>query len=250
MPMVMRMLMVICVCLGLSQGAMAEDRVVRLFAAPDLVASGLMKHIVPRFSLKTQVKVELVDTLDAADVALADTGRALFHGLDRTWSMDVRNAGHPGTDKFSSWLTSDVGARTIQGFAPEGTALFGPPAAVEEVAVAIEIDGDAEFGHKVSRSKCTRCHAVDKDTAWSSIGSTPSFSVLRSLDDWQDRFALFYVLNPHPAFTQITDLTEPFPIDRPSPISPIELSIEEVEAIMAYVAAMAGADLGSPLQHQ
>jgi hypothetical protein len=74
--------------------------------------------------------------------------------------------------------------------------------------------------------------------------------VLRALPDWEQRFAAFYVLNPHPAFTQIADVTDPFPIDRPSPIAPIELDLDELEALMAYVTAMPAADLGDPLEHQ
>ena len=34
----------------------------------------------------------------------------------------------------------------------------------------------------------------------------------------EDRFDAFYTLAPHPAFTQIDGVTDPFPIDRPSPI--------------------------------
>ena len=74
--------------------------------------------------------------------------------------------------------------------------------------------------------------------------------MLRSLGDWEERFGAFYVLNPHPAFTQIPEVTAPFPIDRPSPIAPIELSIEELEAVMAYVALLDAADLGAPLVAQ
>ena len=118
------------------------------------------------------------------------------------------------------------------------------------MVVEVALDGDAELGHKVSREKCTRCHAVDSATKGWGIGSTPSFGVLRSLDDWEGRFAAFYALNPHPAFTQIEDITEPFPMDRPSPIAPIELTFDELQAMLAYVAAMPAADLGKPLDHQ
>lgn len=227
----------------------AEDRLVRLHADEALIETGLMKHILPRFSLKTQVRVELVGP-EAAQVLLARDGRPLFEGAGAIWKLEAPGAGHPGTDKFVAWLKSDVGARTIQGFAPEGVALFGPPSAEEPEVATLDYDGDAAEGHRVALAKCTRCHAVDDKTRWSSIGSTPSFSVLRTLDDWDGRFSAFYVLAPHGAFTQITDITEPFPPERPSPISPIELTLDEVEAILAYVAAMGAADLGQPLEHQ
>ena len=82
------------------------------------------------------------------------------------------------------------------------------------------------------------------------IGSTPSFFVLRALKDWDIRFQTFYSLNPHPSFTQIAEVTEPFPVDRPSPIVPVELTLDEFDAILAYVSALKPADLGAPLQLQ
>ena len=45
-------------------------------------------------------------------------------------------------------------------------------------------------------------------------------------------------------------MTAPFPINRPSPIVPVEVTLDEVEAILAYVAEMAPADLGAPIQFQ
>ncbi|MEO0992005.1 MAG: hypothetical protein AAFX00_13795 [Pseudomonadota bacterium] len=245
--MLWRALMVLLVFLP---GALwADDRLVRLHAPAELIETGVLRHMLPRFSLKTQVRVELVDVA-AADLVLGDTGQPVFAGLGRTWKVENRSPEHPGTKRLYAWLFSDVGQRTVASFAPDGTAPFGPPGEAEEVAVEVALDGDAEWGHKVSREKCTRCHAVDEATRGWGIGSTPSFGVLRSLPDWEQRFAAFFVLNPHPAFTQITDLTDPFPINRPSPIVPIELNLDELEALLAYVAAMEAADLGRPLDHQ
>lgn len=230
--------------------ARADDRLVRLYAPEVLIETGLVKFFTPRFSLKTQVKVELMDDPAGADVIFGDTGRAVFEGVGQVWHVDVFSVGHPGTEKLVAWLTSDVGKRTIFGFAPQGAALFSSASEVQVEVVTIAQSGDALIGHQVSLAKCTRCHAVDEQTRMSGIGSTPSFGVLRSLPDWEERFSAFYVLNPHPSFTQIDGLTEPFPEDRPSPIAPIELTVEEVEAVLAYVKAMASADLGQALQHQ
>ena len=230
--------------------ATAENKLVRLHAPENLVETGLLRHILPRFSLKTQVKVELVDEAGVADIVLGEDGIALFEGIGQVWHFALNSDGHVGTVKFKDWLVSDVGQRTIFGFAPEGVAVFSEPSIAEEAAAEVVVSEDAKRGHEVALAKCTRCHAVDKNTAWSSIGSSPSFAVLRSLDDWEDRFTAFYVLKPHPAFTQISEVTEPFPIDRPSPISPIELTLDEVDALISYVAAMQAADLGKPLEHQ
>ncbi len=74
--------------------------------------------------------------------------------------------------------------------------------------------------------------------------------MLRAFADWESRFSAFYVLNPHPSFTQIAEVTAPFPLHRPSPIVPVEMTLEEVEAVVAYVAALAAAGLGPALEHQ
>jgi hypothetical protein len=72
--------------------------------------------------------------------------------------------------------------------------------------------------------------------------------VLRTLRDWEDRFQAFYVLNPHPAFTQVADVTEPFDPTRPSPIHTMEITLDDLENIMAFVQGIAPADLGSPIR--
>lgn len=228
----------------------ANDRQVRLAVPQELVETGLLKFALPRFSLKTQVRVEIVPDGAEAEMALGDKGRAIFEGPNQVWKLDVQAGDHPGAKRLAEWLRSEVGQRTIASFAPEGEALFGPPGLVEEETQEVVFGEEAELGHKVSRAKCTRCHGVDAETAGWGIGSTPSFGVLRALPDWEARFAAFYALNPHPAFTQIEDLTEPFPVDRPSPIAPITLTLDEVDAMLAYIAAMPAADLGQPLDHQ
>lgn len=239
----------LCLSICPTLPAAQENRSVRLHAPSALVDSGLIKHILPRFTLKTRVRVELVPDPATADIALGDSGDPLFAGLDAIWHLRVQGD-HAGAARLADWLVSDVGANTVASFAPEGAALFGPPPDTADVAVDVTYDGDAKLGHKVSRAKCTRCHAIDEATRGFGIGSTPSFMVLRTFSDWEERFYAFYTLNPHPAFTIIDGLTLPFPPNRPSPIAPVKLTLDEVEAIVAYVAALQAADLGAPLIHQ
>ncbi len=227
-----------------------ETRNVQLHAPAALVESGLLKYILPRFSLKTRVRVDLVDSAQSADLTLGAEGRALFQGQGDTWHLAVHNTDHAGTQRLADWLTSEIGARTIFAYAPDGTALFAPPSKQTAQVAAVEVSGDADAGYKVSQAKCARCHAVDERGRKNDIGSTPSFFVLRSMGDWQERFGAFYVLNPHPAFTQVDGVTEPFPVNRPPPIVPITLTLDEIEAVMAYVAVLKAADLGEPVRHQ
>lgn len=229
--------------------AMADDRRVAFYAPPALVESGLIKHIAPRFSLKTQVAVDIVTDPAQADVLLGTEGRALFSGLGETWHMDVRRD-TGGAGRFAEWLTSQVGSRTIQSFAPDGTTLFTEPKVQKAAIAKVEIGPDAIAGQGVAFAKCSRCHVTERGRGTFGIGSAPSFFVMRSFEDWEFRFAAFYTLRPHPAFTQIEEVTDPFPIDRPSPISPIELTLDELEAILAYVAIVDPANLGNPLEHQ
>ena len=82
------------------------------------------------------------------------------------------------------------------------------------------------------------------------LGSTPSFMVLRALPDWAERFQQFYVRKPHGSFTQVAGVTAPFSPEHPPPIFPVQISLDDLEAILAFVAEVPAADLGAPLQFQ
>jgi len=230
--------------------ARADDKRFRLSAPAALVESGLLDYLLPRFSLKTGVRIEVVGSGDPAEVTFGnEAGRPVFKGDGTLWRM-ARDGDHPGAARFADWLTSEIGQRTVTSYEVAGRAPFTLPEVAEEVEAAPIFDGDAAAGKRVSLVQCGRCHVVAPENRMNAMGSTPSFAVLRTLPDWAARFQSFYVLNPHPAFTQVEDVTAPFPIDRPSPIVPIEVTLDEVEAILAYVAEMAPADLGAPLQLQ
>lgn len=242
----MRGLMALVVLLIFPMAAWAEDRLVRLYAPAALADTGVIDHFRPRFTLKTQVRIEEVSAPEAADFVLGAEGRAVFDGLGQTWAVSVQDT--PATQKLLDWMTSEVGQRTILGFAPDGVAIFTAPTVQAKARETVEMDGAAIAGHAVSRAKCARCHAVDEATRKTTIGSTPSFHVLKIFPDWEERFTAFYILKPHGAFTQIEGVTDPFPPERPSPISPVTLTIDELDAIVAYMAALAPADLGKPLE--
>jgi len=229
--------------------ARADDPPVALYAAPDLIESGLVQHITPRFSLKTRVRVDVVDAVEEADLVLGAEGEPLFSGRGAVWHLQVRHA-TGDADRFADWLRSEIGTRTILAYAPEGTPIFSPPPAEDVEPVSVEITGDAIAGRKVAYVKCSRCHVTERGRGIVGIGSTPSFAVMRGFEDWEARFASFYALNPHVAFTQVADVTAPFPADRPSPIAPVTLTLDDLDAILAYVAVIEPADLGKPLDHQ
>ncbi len=246
-------IVILCLAMVLPLGAgkaRAADEV-RLAAPQVLQDSGLLQYVLPRFSLKTGVRVEVVEEQAQADLVLTnqDAGRAVFQGPNATWSLMVLTESE-GAARLADWLTSEIGKRTITSFEVGGSVPFTLPKTKEAEVVAVSFEGDAVLGKTLSVKMCGRCHVVDPKDRMNDIGSTPSFSVLRAMRDWDRRFQTFFALNPHPAFTQIEDVTPDFPIDRPSPIIPVEMTMDDLEAILAYVSALAPADLGAPLQHQ
>ncbi|WP_232823090.1 cytochrome c [Oceanibium sediminis] len=243
-------------CLGLPV-ATAQEKAITLYAAPALAESGLPNYLLPRFSLKTGIGIRPADTPDAADVALLPAPQQGVPALRRRADGALFGValGPSGADtaagaraeQFADWLLSDIGQRTVAAFAPGETALFEGAAgrtATQEEAV---FEGDAVLGKALSLRHCGRCHVVAPENRMKGLGSTPSFAALKALRDWQHRFQVFHVLNPHPAFTQIAEVSPPFDPMRPSPIAPMELTQGEVDAILAFVSGIAPADLGAPV---
>lgn len=239
----------------------AQEREITLGVDPELSSTGFLRYLLPRFSLKTGIRVHPVGPESAADADVMvsqvahEGGVAALVGDGGTYfvwstheSMDLAKATY--ASRFVDWLTSDVGKRTIDSFTVAGVHPFASAASRPVEVEPVEFAGDVAVGQRISLRQCGRCHVIGDANKFSGIGSTPSFGVLRAMDDWEDRFRAFYFLNPHPAFTQIQDVTEPFPRERPSPIAPVELTLDEVDAILAYVATIPAVDLGAPIRHQ
>ena len=99
-----------------------------------------------------------------------------------------------------------------------------------------------EKGHEIVRQHCTRCHVVPNMNPYGGIGSTPSFAALKWLSDWEHRFEVFYTLPPHPALVKISGLSEERVASLPAFVAEIELQIDDVEAILAFVRTLATPD--------
>ncbi len=247
---------------------MAQDRQFTLHVPGELVETGFLKHLLPRFSLKTSIRIAVTQEGDAAqaDAVLTQsqdltlTGRTArarpvfsaitggTYGLILTQSQT--GAGSDHATRFAEWLTSETGARTIEAFQRDGRQLY---TASIEAAVEVAQDapeGDIVLGEELSLRHCGRCHVINEKNRMNGLGSTPSFRALKAMQDWDYRFQVFHVLNPHPAFTQIADVTEPFDPMRPSPIAPMDLTQDDLDAILAYVYSLVPADLGAPVQAQ
>ncbi|MCY4551315.1 MAG: hypothetical protein OXC28_23455 [Defluviicoccus sp.] len=239
--------------LSFASMAAAQERRIVLASTPGLLESGVFKYLLPRFSLKTRIRVTAVELLDGveADVLLGPAeaigeGRPAFRAgkalhLVRAVADGPGEARH--AERFVAWLLSRVGQRTVESFRANGRQVYLAAAAAKVQKPRARPTGDLARGEKLSFLHCGRCHVIGPRNRMGGLGSTPSFAVLKTLNDWEVRFRGFYMLNPHPSFTQIPDVTDPFDESRPPPIVPLEITLEDLDAILAYVATIEPAEL-------
>ena len=95
-------------------------------------------------------------------------------------------------------------------------------------------------GAEIADRHCGRCHVVDTTNRMRGISSTPSFPLLvRALPDWRERFRTFFARRPHPAVIRVEGVAPP--TNDPPATVPVELTPEDVDAIVAYAEALAAA---------
>jgi mono/diheme cytochrome c family protein len=122
------------------------------------------------------------------------------------------------TKLFALSLLSVVFAPPIMAFAQSGKELV-------------------EKGYQIAREHCARCHVISDDKRMSGISSTASFPMMVNyLDDWELRFETFFARNPHPAHVRV-DGSDP-PSDWPTGTVPVEITADEVEAVLAYARSL------------
>lgn len=236
---------------GLGVARAQDDAPFRLAVPPEMIEVGFMKHLLPRFRFRTQISIDPVAAGAGADIAFVpggDAGTQVFVTPDGQGVRLVRLNDDAVVakkfERFQSWLQSDPGVAAIEGFPPDGPALYSTAGPVEIATVEEVIDGDVAAGSKLSLQHCGRCHVIDKRNRMGGIGSTPSFAALRGRTGWSNLFRAFYSENPHPSFTQVKDVTDPFPSNRPAHIAPVEITLGEIDAILAFVATLEPKDLG------
>ncbi len=244
-----------------SSAALAQQKTIVVAASPELVESGLADFLYPRFSFKHNVRIRPVElgSLEAVEAHIwlgpettVESGTPVLVQGDTIYNLEIRprEADADSTksaQKLLDWLISDIGKTTVRDFENGEGLKFLPVEEKATVRIQPVVRTDVSEGLELSLQKCGRCHVVGAVNRMQGIGSTPSFHMLRTLPDWEDRFFVFYVLNPHPAFIQITDVTPPFRERQPPPIEPIELTLEHIDAIVAYVSTLEPARLGQPL---
>lgn len=235
---------------------LSQEKSLTLSAPAALSESGLLRYVLPRFSLKTNVRVLLSEDAGAADVVIAadpdlPEGRALIADARDGTTYFVAPSGTGGSAhaaRFLEWLGSETGERTLLAYRLNDEQIFELPVVVEAAPEPEVFTGDLALGEDLSLVHCGRCHVINARNKSNGIGSAPSFAALKAMADWDFRFQVFYTLAPHPAFTQLEGITAPFDPARPSPIAPVVMDEEGFEAIMAYVRTITPMDLGAQIQ--
>ncbi|WP_420403117.1 c-type cytochrome [Nisaea sp.] len=93
--------------------------------------------------------------------------------------------------------------------------------------------GPVAAGRAISLEHCARCHVVDPANGLGGIGSTPSFKLLMSLPDGENRFVTFFDRRPHGAFVRMEGVERLTPL--PANAAEIHLTADDLDAILAFV---------------
>lgn len=232
-------------------GPPASGQDLTLLMPENMVATGFHKQILPRFKFKHRIEIAAV-TEGAADMALGAEGDRVFQEVDgdavrlSILTDDADAAAKART--FRDWLRSGPGKAAIEGFAPDGARVYTTKQTAVVVTRSETFEGDKATGSRLALVHCGRCHVVDERNRMGGIGSTPSFAALRGRSNWSDLFRAFFVHNPHPSFTQVDGVTEPFDPNRQIHVAPVEITLEEIEAITAFVATITPKELGRPVK--
>jgi len=241
--------LIILACLLAPNAAMPQEVGFGLSAPAALQENGFLRFLLPRFSLKTGIRIGLGADNPEVIISTAE-GVPMMEGLGQVFYLQISGADTPQGERaqrFADWLDSDIGRRAIAQFKVDGAQVFTAIETLQAADVATVFEGDARRGEGFALDNCGRCHVVGERNRMKGIGSTPSFSVLRSLPDWEERFSTFYARIPHPAIVQLEGVSEPFDPAFPPANQPLRLTLNELEDILTFVSGLTPADLGAPL---
>lgn len=225
--------------------ATAQDLTLRM--TETMLAEGLDKQLLPRFRFKHRIEIAPVANGEA-DMAFGDSGTEVFARIGgEPVRLDILTESDEAR-AFLAWLRSGPGKAAIESFAPDGKQVYTTQKAVVKIEVEETFDGDEKTGARLALVHCGRCHVVDERNRMGGIGSTPSFAALRGRSNWSDLFRKFFLENPHPSFTQVAGVTDPFDRNKALHVAPVEITMDEIEAITAFVATIEAKDLGGRVQ--
>ena len=249
MQIVRKLIIAITACLMVSGPARPQEAGFGLSSPVMLEETGFLRFLLPRFSLKTGIRVAL--QVNNPEVIIStDSGVPIMEGLGHVYYLQTTESRTPQGEKarrFAAWMESDIGRRAIAQFQIDGAQVFTAIEALQAAETESEFEGDARRGEAFAFANCGRCHVIGDRNRMKGIGSTPSFPVLRSLADWEERFSTFYTRIPHPALTQLEGVTAPFDPAFPPTNQPLLITLDQLEDILTFVSTLEPADLGAPL---
>ena len=217
-----------------------------------VIPSELVQYVIPRFSLKTRIWFDQVES--AGDIQLVtkrpETGAEVLKLVSgETVFVTAVDGAVESSDyrTFVDWLVSEPGRATIADFELDGQQIAIPTAADEAAPIEMVIVGNLDHGRELSRDHCRRCHKVDRADKYAGIDNAPSFHAMRSFDDWHIRFSTFYAVSPHKALISVEG-SGIEKIRELITIAPIDLQMDDVNDIVAFVHSLKPLDLGKPIQ--
>ncbi len=105
----------------------------------------------------------------------------------------------------------------------------------------VKAGGNLKKGEDLAITYCARCHVIGDFNKFGGIGSTPSFPLIRGLDDGMERFQTFYARRPHPAFITVPNV--PKWSKAPAYAAEFTVTEEAIEDLLTYVKTIEKLDL-------
>lgn len=219
-------------------------------ASPEVLEEvGFLRFLIPRFSLKTGIRVAL-QANNPEVIISTERGLPMMEGMGQVFYLQITDSNSSRGDKarrFAAWIDSEIGHRTIEQFTSDDVTVFVAIDSLQAAEAAPVFSGDAQRGEAFSYANCGRCHVIGDRNRMKGIGSTPSFPVLLALADWEERFSTFYTRIPHPSIAQLEGVSPPFDPAFPPANAALRLTLDDLEDILTYVSTLPPADLGAPL---
>ena len=233
-------------------GLLAKPAFAVTLSVDQSIPEALVQYMIPRFALKTRIRFERVES--DGEIQLSHDpdlmGVPIFTlqpNLTVMLVTTLEDQDQAQFDIFRDWLQSGPGRSALSDFRQNGLQVAYPIEAPEEAPIKFVIVGDPVLGEEISTLHCQRCHKINRADKYSGVGNAPSFHAMRAFDDWYIRFSTFYNANPHKALIFVAGSGIEKDRDMIA-IAPIDMKIEDINHIVAFVHSLTPLDLGSPIQ--
>ena len=233
-----------------------------------MVENGFLKYVLPRFSLKTQIRISRSSSTDPATVPEGGypdpAGSAWWPRPSGEGAARIVRVPLPMTTETYAAVRLAASGTTRACRPPCGLAAIGGGAQYADqpspidgrggLSTAGRRTGAGGEGGGAGRSAGGREAGLfplrpmpcGGRTQSDGRASAPRRPLARSGRSRIGRIGCWFSIRsiPHPSFTQVEGVTPPFDPARPPHIAPVELTIDDVEAIAAFARTIPPKDLG------